>query len=570
MAQPTTIAISALPPASAPLAADVLPVVQGGVTKKQSVEALRTWFEGPFASPGGASKVGFLPSGPGAAATTVETKLREYRSVADKGAEGTGLVDASAALNSALADRVNGWALVRFPAGKWLINNQIRLREKTVLVLEAGAEVLHNAVDEMLFINGEVGNTTYATGYNGDGDIYILGPGAVNLQATGGYRGMARFAHAQNIVLGMGLEIRNGYRAHMVEFNSLKHARCLGVTFRDHLSPVGETNFETLQIDHATAGGLPEFGAPDLTPCIDVVVRDCQFLNVWSAFGSHSDPDATVGLHDSIHFMDNLIDGFRGMPWKAQGFKNSTFLRNTVRGGAADARGPVIWSCSEVLVEANNLDMSGISLGLTVGVSGSLPSLNIKVDLNTIQVGNVRPILVSDCTGGSVNDNTILNSTQFIDLAKAWNMEVTGNRYRGGAGPTNLVRIQSACRRNNLTDNTGPFTTARYSTDDFGSEIDGEVKLASGSFASGTAVTLVDDLNTFRQLTIGSGSVGAGTFRTQNVRGFTSVGFQLGTTIHHTTADGVIILTVDTATQVTVTSQTGTAQLRFIYGVERR
>lgn len=51
----------------------------------------------------GSSLVGYLPAGSGAVATTVQTKLRESVSVQDFGADPTGGVDATAAINAALA-----------------------------------------------------------------------------------------------------------------------------------------------------------------------------------------------------------------------------------------------------------------------------------------------------------------------------------------------------------------------------------------------------------------------------------------------------------------------------------
>jgi hypothetical protein len=51
----------------------------------------------------GSSLVGYLPAGSGAVATTVQTKLRESVSVQDFGADPTGAVDATTAINAALA-----------------------------------------------------------------------------------------------------------------------------------------------------------------------------------------------------------------------------------------------------------------------------------------------------------------------------------------------------------------------------------------------------------------------------------------------------------------------------------
>lgn len=77
--------ISQLPLATSPVAPDVvLPVVQDGVTKKASIDQL-----------------GFLQSGTGAVATTMQTKMREDVSVKDFGAVGDGTTNDTAAVTAA-------------------------------------------------------------------------------------------------------------------------------------------------------------------------------------------------------------------------------------------------------------------------------------------------------------------------------------------------------------------------------------------------------------------------------------------------------------------------------------
>lgn len=91
------VKISALPTASTPLAGtELVPIVQSGITSQTTVGGL-------LGGPNGSNLAGFLQSGTGAVATTVQTKLRETVSVKDFGAVGDGVTDDTAAFTNAVA-----------------------------------------------------------------------------------------------------------------------------------------------------------------------------------------------------------------------------------------------------------------------------------------------------------------------------------------------------------------------------------------------------------------------------------------------------------------------------------
>jgi hypothetical protein len=118
------VKISNLPSATTPLTgAELMPVVQGGVTKKVAVggtipasQVLNTpagtiaatnvqsainEIVSDLAASSGSSLVGFLQAGTGAVPTTVQAKLRETVSVKDFGAVGDGVTDDYAAIIAA-------------------------------------------------------------------------------------------------------------------------------------------------------------------------------------------------------------------------------------------------------------------------------------------------------------------------------------------------------------------------------------------------------------------------------------------------------------------------------------
>jgi len=96
------VKISNLPAATSPVAStDVIPVVQGGVTKKAAINQL-----------------GFLQAGTGAVTRTAQAKMRETVSVLDFGAVGDGVADDTAAIQAAHAAS----AKVYYPRGVYKIN----------------------------------------------------------------------------------------------------------------------------------------------------------------------------------------------------------------------------------------------------------------------------------------------------------------------------------------------------------------------------------------------------------------------------------------------------------------
>lgn len=74
-----------------------------------------------------ASSVGYLPAGPGAVGTTVQTKLRESVSVKDFGAVGDGVTDDTSAIQTAINYAQSIIASVYLPEGNYLITNTIQI-----------------------------------------------------------------------------------------------------------------------------------------------------------------------------------------------------------------------------------------------------------------------------------------------------------------------------------------------------------------------------------------------------------------------------------------------------------
>lgn len=131
------IKISALPVATLPLSGnEVLPVVQSGNTVQVAAKNV-------YAGSAGSAQIGFIASGTGAAARTVQAKLRDVVSVKDFGAVGDGITDDTAAIQAAhnYAASINstGMPQVVFPAGVYVVTS---LNWSPLVAIYCGGQVV--------------------------------------------------------------------------------------------------------------------------------------------------------------------------------------------------------------------------------------------------------------------------------------------------------------------------------------------------------------------------------------------------------------------------------------------
>lgn len=85
-----------------------------------------------LAASGGSNLIGFIQSGTGATATTVQARLRQSLSVKDFGATGDGSTDDTTAIQNALNAGSN--RTVYFPAGTYRISTTLLIKTKTTLL----------------------------------------------------------------------------------------------------------------------------------------------------------------------------------------------------------------------------------------------------------------------------------------------------------------------------------------------------------------------------------------------------------------------------------------------------
>lgn len=228
------------------------------------------------------------------------------RSVLHYGTPKDGSAGADVGFNAALK---GGNVKVKVTNGVYRCDAHLRLYANTHLEMDPFVTILDYAINRPLFLNGEYGNLTYATGYTGDGNITIEG-GVIDMAAkiAALSQGPAfAFGHAENVWV-LGTEMKNNYQAHFIEFNACRRSGALDCYMHDTTLATPGTR-EAVNIDYAYAGGFPHFGGYDLTVCDDIQIGRCKGKNVDVMAGSHSQPTGALNQHQSIKVYDCVIDG---------------------------------------------------------------------------------------------------------------------------------------------------------------------------------------------------------------------------------------------------------------------
>lgn len=375
-----------------------------------------------------------LPSGDtGGGATDF---LNRYAvSVMDRGAVGDGTADDTAAFRDAFG---GPGRRIYIPAGRYLIRGHVRWYRDTEVLCHPAAVILNDSQDsETIFVNGEFENTTYATGYAGDGNLRWIG-GTIDCAPR-----RARSAVCQGFAVGHAdgvlfahMTLRNSYAGHLIEINSSRNVRFHRVTFADQ-DTGGQTNREAVNIDQAYAGGFPALGAYDGTNCESIVFDQCVFDNTADGAGTHFEAP-----HRNVWFLDCTWRNVKHRPVHGRGW-----IGGGIRGGRivdAGQQAIQLTTCTDFTIEDLEVEGAGVSADATYAailIDGSNPGTRIQVSRTVrikpsaasanrytyavdVQTGTGHRVDTPRLTAGSaglVNDpaglQTVLDGTTVLVLA---------------------------------------------------------------------------------------------------------------------------------------------------------
>lgn len=359
----------------------------------------------------------------------------------------------------------------------------------------AGTEVFaHGAIFKnantygIMFLNGEWGNGTYATGYNGDGNITFHG-GEYDCSGVAGGAGLAgafAFGHGRNIKLFDPI-FKNGVGTHYVEINGCQNVHIIRPVVINHLYPGSPTPgwYENFQIDHmGSSSQFGYFGSYDNTPCDNIHIVD---------FDSNT-PDVVVGTHT---------------PAVAGNPHTNIFISGIARVPAVYVVQAMTWKGGKIDVRANDcsndsVKMSGGCEELEVNVTQLSPSTggqsvikaeevvamknrNIKVNLfadtinaaNAIRLNKVQGVSVSAqvtvCYGGLINANNAL----ILDI----NCVVSDGGKNGG----NIVTLTDTIAKSSRMILEGTTHARPLSVSHSGLIASHKIKLNGVTWADGTS-----------------------------------------------------------------------------------
>lgn len=268
-----------------------------------------------LAASDGASLVGYTQGGTGASTRTVQTKLREWVSATDYGADPTGVADSSTAIQTALNE--NSYVFV--PPGTYKVDTMITIGTRKTLELGSNCDLVRfddTNGEPVIWMNGQ-----YST---------LQGQG----QTTSTITSKARSSEG---IVRVGMSSMYDFGSNDVSYNTIRDFNITGASFYRTL---GDALSLLIGNPGAPAGGQGtgaldiglHFQAPEIFTTADPAIRRTVYFNHVSNLRI-TDVNTGIWLHgfaDGMHI--NTIQGFRvGNPvLGGQLIRDSGALDNTV------------------------------------------------------------------------------------------------------------------------------------------------------------------------------------------------------------------------------------------------
>ncbi|CAG7645244.1 right-handed parallel beta-helix repeat-containing protein [Paenibacillus allorhizosphaerae] len=536
--------------------------------------------------------------------------------VAHFGAKGDGVQDDTEAFERALqAIKDNGCGTMYVPNGAYVITRTLRLYKNTTIWMEDRAVLkkLGNPDSNLkLFVNGQLGNANYAVGYKGEGNLTIIG-GTIDLCAdvnlpTDPSRGFMAFAigHADGIHMER-VTFINGHNGHIIEFNSSRNIKLLHCRFQDQrITTSGQ--FEMVQFDFASSESFPSFGAYDDTPCRDVLVEGCTFVNGHRGVGTHGSKFGADGkqvFHENIRIVNNHFEDLQDIAIKPESYDNAVISGNTI--ARVGGHGIAAYSCRSMIISNNVLQSTGFH-GIVVTRKTAKgfdePSTQVVVCHNVISDVKNSGLRIIGGDNIQLADNSVANAKrEGIYVSTTNHLVAKNNVLRGlsqeGDGRYSAILLDGcaiADVSHNRISNEGYTPAYSYMVyvkqSSSGVVIDGNSGEAGrsgkiGNEATGTVITsasyerfltgtlnatsgiieLNDDIRNYSSVIVATGAVTGGDLRHEIARGWSASGFRPGTDyINVSTSKGKFVAAIVEGRQIQIMSASD--PLRYIIGIQ--
>jgi len=388
-----------------------------------------------FAASSGSSLVGFIQSGTGAVATTVQAKLRESVSVLDFGAKGDGTTDDTAAINAAALAVSSAGGLVFFPPGTYKTTAAINLYSKVTYYGAGSASVI-------ACTNGNI-NQFYGTGLS-ECTVRELKISATSVGTTA-YVGAINFESSTNCYV-TNIELVGMAWAGVLLSNS-SYCKVSGVYAHGWQGSIQDSadinvfrvsQFNTIDGNFLYGGGwhgvLVQDPGTSLIPSKNIITNNR--VGAHAAYGIITYNIDTADSFTQIN--NNYVEGILGSVL-ANSSGAGIYVQNS---GGAIVTGNTVKNCcintSNVTLTPAGIAFNNISAGLSPCICS---------DNNIIDIVNYFGIEVASSVGSvSITGNVIrlINNTSSntigVYINAASNCTVTGNNIILSAS-TNTIGI---------------------------------------------------------------------------------------------------------------------------------
>ncbi len=345
-------------------------------------------------------------------------------SVTSYGADGSDKKDDSDAFIKALGVSHTGATLtVNVPAGTYYISKPLIIYSDTKLILNENATVVRTDLKNCMLSSAQTDLGAYSQFKN-----IVISGGTWNGNANDGKiaSNLFTFYHGNNISI-ENTVLKKCCGEHFIEFAAVSNININNVTCRDFVE-YADTDYdfsvsdkddgsgvsirsEAIQFDIAMSSSSPNALPTDNTPCKNITVEKCSFINCCAGVGNHHKGNDTK----TVKIINN---SFKNM--KAACVNLSNFTDVTVSGNTASEVGSFLWCISNSKGTVSNNDVNALTSlpeKLKQDVIGVTDS-SMAISDNTINGSAKNAITLQNSVGSQITGNTIGNSGKngiFID-----------------------------------------------------------------------------------------------------------------------------------------------------------
>ena len=345
----------------------------------------------------------------------------------------------------------------------------IRLRPNTVLDLNGSTLLRSGKMGNMIQGCDYDGNTANGVGYDLTGNITVKNG---TFDGSGGTdndnSNIFNFGHASGITID-NVTLKNSKGGHLIEFTGCENVTVTNCRFDGYLNADLKSAVEAIQFDicstNITTGEkswngvyCTDEGGADNTPCRNVVIDSCSFLNFPSAIGNHKGVKGkyTSNVTISDCYFNNTLDSAQPAIW-AYNFKDSVISDNSISGNYS--HGIYLSGGSNTIIKNNSIILSGTSIYITVA------SASYVIDSN----GTKDNVYVSNCKVLNNNLTTVSSVPAVCVYTSSHISEFSGNDIT--ASNAKAVTITTESKADLIKNNT--IESAGVTDDSYGLHLAG-------------------------------------------------------------------------------------------------